>query len=249
MTALPGIHVLCEGYNDRDFLAEYLERSGWEAQRQTKSSSIFGNIAPGRFLFSRRSSPQQLLLTQCGGVRKIAHLAASLVKLRKTKPLALLLVDDADGIVDAETAAEEPLPKLLFELADILGEERPTSCTAELLGVRCAAVSWASAHEKAPGLPDQQTLERVIAAAFRERDSTSAAGVEKWLRDDEPPGESGPKAYAHSYFAKWLTQSMSTDFYRAVWREDALARPLREGVDACGLTERLAYLEADSAEP
>lgn len=242
MTSRLGLHVLCEGYNDRDFIAEYLERSGWEAKRSTKSSPVFGNIATGRFLFAKAESGQELLLTQCGGVSKIVPLAVSLLRLRETKPLALLLVDDEDDEFDTPGVPTGPTAlRRLIELADTLKEQRPTSCETELFGVRCASVSWRS-DLQSEGLPSQQTLERMVAAAFAERDEDAASGVEKWLKHDPPPGESGPKAYAHSYFAKWLARTNS-DFYRAVWREKSLEPLLRRGIEACGFAERLRYLE------
>lgn len=243
MSGRLGIHVLCEGYNDRDFIAAYLEHTGWLSHRR-RTSDTFGAISPGQFLFRRTNAVDspELLLRQCGGISNLVDVAKGLVKLAKTKHQALLLVDDLDDT--GTSGPKQASSRRLDALADALGLARPNGPHAELGEVRCAGVSWHTAASPGPGLPAAQTLERLISTAFATRDQAAAQGVEKWLRQDPPTGESGGKAYAHSYFAKWVARSTNTDFYRAIWRQADLAPLLERLVDGCGMKASLHYLSA-----
>lgn len=77
-----------------------------------------------------------------------------------------------------------------------------------------------------PGVPAQQVLERLVAGAVAEAWPGRGESVARWLADPPQPELAGPKHHALSYLAKWYAEHGYDDFFRALWRDDAVAGAL-----------------------
>lgn len=235
----PPIRLLCEGVSDRDFLAGYLLGRGWVSGRRKRPRSG-EQIGPGVHFYTRGREPtgQELFVHQTQGVDNMAAHGKTFLDQLNTKAVSLLLLHDDDT-----SAAAAPRERKLQQLAELMGEslQAKDGCTT-ISGARCAEVAWRTSDPAGTvGVPDKQTLERLICSAFAEADPSRAASVQQWL-EHEPRGSSGPKAHAYSFFAKYSARDDETDFFQGVWRNEALENLLRTRIDACGLGHALDFL-------
>ena len=87
---------------------------------------------------------------------------------------------------------------------------------------RVSLVRWDTRDVAAPGLPNQQTLERVVCAAIVAAYPPRGLSVQNWLKDrpDAPPA--GPKEFSWSHMAGWYAEHGCQDFFQQVWRDSAV---------------------------
>jgi hypothetical protein len=84
---------------------------------------------------------------------------------------------------------------------------------------KISLVRWEVADPKAPGLPDQQTLERLASAALAAVYPARAASVQRWLDARPIPPGADPKEHAWSYMAGWYAEQGCEAFYSNLWND------------------------------
>src|SRR5436309_2878174 len=68
---------------------------------------------------------------------------------------------------------------------------------------KVALVRWEASDPDGPGLPQQQTLERLVCAALIAAYPTRAKSVQDWLDSRPQPPGTHPKEHAWSHMAGW----------------------------------------------
>jgi len=81
---------------------------------------------------------------------------------------------------------------------------------------------------------------RLGPAAYPDR----GPAVDGWLAT-EPLAEITHKNYGYSYLAKWYAEHGADDFFRALWRDEAVAGQLRARLEKTGAWQTVASLVAD----
>jgi hypothetical protein len=97
-----------------------------------------------------------------------------------------------------------------------------------------ALVRWETNDKPAPGLPDQQTLERLVSAALVAAYPARAQPVQDWLVSRPAPPPADPKDHAWSYMAGWYAEHGCQDFYSNLWRDAAVASQLESRLRLSG---------------
>lgn len=234
--------ILCEGFDDRAFLAEWLVTLGCQEARQDPwkkavTTGQYGFTSPGgRFI---RVHP-------CNGKALLAEVAGHYIDLHGARPVSrLMLCFDAD----CEAPAFAPRAMVLQSVA----ARRSASPTADagavtVDGVDIVSIVWECDDPvELAGVPSKQSLERLVAASIVAAEPARGASVMGWLR--AAPEQAGPehKAHAYAYLAKWFATSGCEDFYRAVWRDPAIRTQLEARLGRAGSLQRLqALLDAQA---
>ncbi|NJL26977.1 MAG: hypothetical protein HC897_03390 [Thermoanaerobaculia bacterium] len=219
--------ILCEGYDDRSFWAGWLSEGlacRDPTNKGTKRISDAWNrpVKDGRFLFESPTGEKILIHPFHGRSRARQALGEYLDDVQAESPDLLVLSIDSDA---TETTGDNVPGRSLF---DQIVRERAGSTEISLVLWEC------NDPHPTPGVPEKQTLERLVSAAIRAAYAGRGEAVERWL-DAEPRAEStGPKSYGFSYLAKWYADQGADDFYRAIWRDPDVARELRSRLEASG---------------
>ena len=87
------------------------------------------------------------------------------------------------------------------------------------------------------GLPEQQTLERLVCASIVGAHGGRASPVETWLASRPAAPAPMAKSFAWSYMAGWYEDHGCEDFYRQVWREPQVRAELESRLRATGVWE------------
>jgi len=95
-------------------------------------------------------------------------------------------------------------------------------------------IRWEVNDPPAPGLPDQQTLERLVSAALAAAYPARAKSVQSWLdaRPDQP--RTDPKEHAWSYMAGWYAEKGCDAFYSNLWNDGLVAAELKSRLQSSG---------------
>jgi hypothetical protein len=238
--------ILCEGYHDRAFWTGWLEHLGCEnlgrprgARGRIRVVDPFGNpVTDGEFAF-RSKTGKFVRIVPCRGKDKVLPTAESRLKDREVKELVRLVVN-VDSDVDADGTSSAP-PAVSYQAVEALlrrfGEIEKTEHGDLLLdagGILVSLVRWEASDPPTPGLPNQQTLERLVSAALVAVYPDRGAAVQGWL-DGRPDGpDAGPKEFAWSHMAGWYAEEACEAFYRAVWRDSRVVGELEFRLRQCG---------------
>jgi hypothetical protein len=224
--------ILCEGFDDRAFLAEWLVALGCQEARQDPWKS---SVTRGQYGF-RALDGRFVRVHPCDGKSNLAEIAGTYVDRHPARPVSrLLLCFDAD----CPAPAVAPPGVVLQSLA----ARRTVDAAGRIDGVEVATLAWECDDPPGiPGVPLQQSLERLVAASIAAVEPARGASVRAWLT--AAPETAGPehKAHAYAYLAKWFAPSGCEDFYRAVWREPAIRAELEARLGRSGALARVRSL-------
>jgi len=95
-------------------------------------------------------------------------------------------------------------------------------------------VRWEAADKPQQGLPNQQTLERLVCAALLAAYPDRGGPVDAWLSSRPSPSDPGPKEHAWSYMAGWYADRGCQDVYSALWEDGKIAAGLETRLRASG---------------
>jgi hypothetical protein len=95
-------------------------------------------------------------------------------------------------------------------------------------------VRWEVSDPTAPGLPDQQTLERLACAALVAAYPPRAASVQGWLDGRPAPPTADPKEHAWSFMAGWHAEHGCEAFYSNLWHDPLVVAALRTRLQSSG---------------
>jgi hypothetical protein len=238
--------VLCEGYDDRSFWRGWLHHLGCvdpTEQGRRVVNDAWGRPVRGRGRFLFRAPSGSLVLVQPFHGRSNARDAVSehLGDRQPNKPVRVLLNLDCDAEDSADTSAEDQVRGIARDL----GARETEPGSYEIGGSLLHAVIWrCDDPAPAPGVPRQQTLERLAAASVQAAYPGRGPAVESWLAA-EPIGDLVARSFAHSYFAKWYARHGSGNFYEALWQDERVAAQLSARLEATGAARVVAAMVAD----
>jgi hypothetical protein len=237
------VHVLCEGFHDRDFLAgwfEFVARWNDPTHGGKRPVQLFGEerVPKGAFLFDGNAGGTRICLVPCGGREQLAQRFGKwLDEVSKLGPLTysdIVVVADGDHLAGDPTDPVESLVRQ--ELA-----KAGSPPTGELpwrhrsLGINFASMR-AGVVDDVVGLHEQECLERVVCAAFARAHPVRYRSMLDWLNGREEPSGSAQKAMNWSIMAGWFADQGPTDFLRrAIWNDLPMRGELGRVLAATGL--------------
>src|ERR1700687_1579832 len=203
--------VLCEGFHDRAFWDGLLTYLGCNSDGFKPGTPGFPALDPwgdpvrhGQFAY-RSNSGNFIRVRPCNGKSNVLQEARIRLTQRTTKRLVRLVIN-----VDVDTSAAglAPGPTGLRQ-QDVLQQvqENHPQASPNAAGkievdagiTKVALIRWEVKAPPARGLPDQQTLERLVSAALAAAYPLRAGAVQAWLdaRPNPPPPD--PKEHGWSY--------------------------------------------------
>lgn len=231
--------VICEGIDDRAFLAGWLRHLGCAkpttvtiGDREIVLDPWREEVSRGQFGFT---TPSGLFVrvVPAHGVAKRTALARRFLRERDIgKQLDQLVL-----VTDSDRPAPTVVPPNVGAYLELAREFDPDAGVVDgaivmIGGTRLQAIVWQTPDPPIPGVPDQQSLERLVCAALAEAYADRAAAVEQWLSDQRVGGNPEHKAHAWSYMAGWAAGAGCQDFYTKVWDDVAIATALQSRLTA-----------------
>jgi len=158
---------------------------------------------------------------------------------RDDKALTGLVINfDADARCDdAIPTARGPIEQSLHAMLRDVGEPRGNQHGGFTLDDGKTTISlacWQASDADQPGLPSQQTLERLVCAALVAAYPDRRSAVADWLDSRVGNLRAGPKEHVWSYMAGWYTEYGCEAFYRQIWKESPVAEELRSRLTDSG---------------
>lgn len=240
--------VLCEGYHDRAFWAGLLlflnctDPGIVPGGKRRMTKDIRGEtVTAGQFYYYTQTG-NGLRVVPCQGKDNILPTLDRFLTERGTKPFARLVVN-VDPDTDVANASnvttglrvQDVLRRVQQPKFDPLAQlDSNGEIVIDQGSSRVALVRWEVADAPGEGLPDQQTLERLVCAAMVAAYPQRGPHVQKWLdaRPDLPPFS--VKEFAWSHMAGWYAEHGCDDFYRCLWDDTAISVELKARLQASG---------------
>ena len=219
--------VLCEGFDDRAFWNGWLQHLGCRpAETATERRDEWGReVSKGRYLFYSPAG-DRILVEPYGGRSNLNRAVDAWMRDLATRPIRRLVLN-IDSDVDVEGAGPAAVGREPASLRDLIGRTNPN-------GVDLLPVVWECADPNAPGIPRQQTLERLVSAAIAAAYPGRGESVARWLVDPPAGDTESPKGHSLSYAAKWYASHGTEDFYAHVWRVPEVAAELQARLRVSG---------------
>lgn len=237
--------VFCEGFHDRAFWKGWLlglgcTDPGVPPPGATTRAPVFdpwnGPVTRGRFAF-RSPTGHFIQVSPCSGKTNILPLVRQRLKKHATEPVRHIIVnEDSDlpagafpGI--ATPASVEAVVKQFDPAATQVatGEWQLYGAT-----VTVSLVLWSAPDPPTDGVPNLQTLERLVAAAICAAHGGRGVAVRDWLASRPNPPSQDVKEFAWSYMAGWYAAMGGEGFYSSLWRDPAIATELQSRLQASG---------------
>ena len=238
--------VLCEGFHDRAFWDGWLTFLGCNSggfkpgTPGYPASDPWGDkVRGGQFAYHSKSG-SFVRVRPCNGKHNVLQEARIRLAQRATKPLLRLVIN-----VDVDTSAAGATPGSTgLRQQDVLHQVQQIDTGASLNAdgsinvdggaTLVALIRWVTSDPPAPGLPDQQTLERLVCAALVAAYPPRAKTVQDWLDARPNPPQIDPKEHAWSYMAGWYAGHGCEDFYANLWRDANLVHELESRLRSSG---------------
>ena len=238
--------ILCEGFHDRAFWDGWLTYLGCTNHGFKPGTAGFPAVDPwgdtvrgGQFAYHSKSR-NFVRLRPCNGKTKILQEARIRLTQRVTKRLERLVIN-VD--VDTSTSGRASGPTGLRQ-QDVLYQVQlidpsaflDTAGEIQLDGgaTKISLVRWEVSDPPAAGLPDRQTLERLVSAALVAAYPARATSVQNWLDLRPNPPPANQKQHAWSYMAGWYAEHGCEAFYSALWNDPRLVAELESRLKASG---------------
>jgi hypothetical protein len=240
-------YVLSEGYHDRAFWQGCLLNLGCKDPGvrpnglRAKIPDPFGDfVGGGHFAFHSKSGAFIRIVPALGKSR-IPDILQMRLRESVIKRLQRLVVNvDADDHADGSPAVE---PSLTIEQLEALVRKFDVNATSnadgdiEIYGgeTKVSLVRWRLPDPPTPGIPNQQTLERIICAALTAVYPNRGPAVQAWLNSRPDPPPTNPKEHAWSYLAGWHADTGSYEsFCSMLWDNALIVEQLRPRLEASG---------------
>jgi hypothetical protein len=234
--SLTETYILCEGYHDRAFWAGALLHLGCTdpgivdgGGRKRRSVLDPWNKIVGRGNFGYRTASDHFMrIVPAHGRSEVMKIGRERLESRRVQELSRLVLSvDSDLPVDGlgQDGATPTGPDLLNWVKAIdPGATLPDRKGDEVVladGTRVNLLRWRTADSaRRPGVPDKQTLERVLCEALVRAHPDRVEVVECWLKSRPMPPASDPKDHAFSYLAGWWAKTGSYESAIERWWED-----------------------------
>jgi hypothetical protein len=240
--------ILCEGYHDRAFWKGWLMHLGCTdpgvpGPGQTRRPVVYDPwntpVTGGQFAYHSRSSCF-IRVRPCGGKSNVLEAARIRLHERTAKQLLRLVINvDPDvSAAGAATGVTGLRRQDVEHLVRTFDASAAVNADGEIVvdggATKVALIRWEVSDPPARGLPDQQTLERLVSAALAAAYPPRATAVQDWL-DARPDRQApDPKEHAWSYMAGWYAEHGCEDFYAHLWRDAAVVRELEARLRSSG---------------
>jgi len=238
--------ILCEGYHDRAFWAGWLQYlrcvDPGEQPNRTVRVAIRDpwniTVSGGHFAFLSKSQ-RFVRIIPCHGKGNIRPTAKWRLRDRQDKALVYLVLNvDSDVSADDRTAgisqlSDDAVEQLLRDFG------HPKRLREGEFGLDDGAtvvsvVRWAALDDPAAGLPNQQTLERLVCAALAAAYPDRGPAVQGWIDSRPVAPDAGPKEFAWSHMAGWYAERACEGFYRGLWDDELVVTELESRLRECG---------------
>jgi hypothetical protein len=161
----------------------------------------------------------------CGGRSHVPEAARLRLRERASKPLVRLVINVDPDVPGAGTAGSATGLRLqdVLQLARVFDASAAINAAGEIDldggSTKVSLVRWEAADPPGPGLPDQQTLERLASAALVGAYPLRAKAVQDWLDARATAPAPDPKEHAWSYMAGWYAERGCEAFYSNLWQD------------------------------
>lgn len=233
--------ILCEGFLDRAFWAGWLDHLGCTipSHRGTVCDALGRPVRKGQYMYRSRTD-KFVRVVPCHGKSRIQPAARERLGQRRMRPRLTRLVINVDPDVDVSAPSAATGLTRRHVHAFVREFDRNATETADGNMVLddgdtlVSLVRWEANDAAASGLPNQQTLERLVCAAVVAAFPDRGPAVQTWLDSRPNAAQAGPKEFGWSYMAGWYADHGCEGFYRALWGEAVLAAQLKSRLQACG---------------
>lgn len=240
--------IFCEGYHDRAFWKGWLGHLGCTDPGspplgRTGRVPIYDpwntQVKGGQYAYRSRSG-QFIRVVPCQGKSNILPDARTRLRQRNSKALPRLVIN-VDSDLNARGQAVSP-SGLQRQSVEHMVRQLPSSPVINAAGdieldggtTTVSLVCWEVNDPPSTGLPDQQTLERLVCAALIAAYPLRATSVHQWLSTRPAPPGSDPKEYAWSYMAGWYAEHGCEDFYSYLWNDPQVVVELESRLRSSG---------------
>ncbi len=237
-------YILCEGYHDRAFWKGLLVHLGCVSQGmlgQVPKDPWSDPVRGGQFAFNS-SRGNFIRVVPAGGKAKLLPLSEIRLQQRVDKPLRFLVINsDSDSNADGTPSTTKEIAfnsvlQLSKKLDPDAQEVEKHLISLDKNTTRIISFPWWSQTPPLLGLPNQQTLERLICTAFAAAYPNRPAAVHNWLLSRPDPPASNPKEHAFSYLAGWHAETGSYEgFCESLWRDPKIATELCQQLQSQGV--------------
>ncbi|HET6246911.1 MAG TPA: hypothetical protein VFE47_04355 [Tepidisphaeraceae bacterium] len=243
--------VFCEGFHDRAFWKGWLSHLGCTdpgaqlptaSTRREVSDPWGGKVTRGRFAFNSPTG-HFIQVCPCGGKANIMPLVRQRLKKHTTEPARRIIInEDSDLAVGAP--ADLATPATVETVVRQFDASATQSATGEWqmyggsLGI--SLVLWNAGDPPTAGVPDFQTLERLVSAAICSAKGGRGTAIRDWLNSRPNPPPADPKEFAWSHMAGWYASSGGEAFYSNLWNDAAIATELQNRLRANGAWDIVA---------
>ncbi len=239
--------ILCEGFDDRSFWAGWLLHLGCiDPSNQGKKPVMdaWGRpVVKGRFLF-HTPADSCVILQPFQGRANARKAASEYLRGQVYLPDRLILNLDSDAENGDGAGARDVVRGIVKDFGGAV--ENAGDGPFDLDGVQVFTVIWECEDSNpTPGVPPKQTLERLVAAAIQAAYPERGPAVDAWLAAKPLPEKTTHKNYGYSYLAKWYAEFGADDFFRAIWRDEAVASQLGKRLENTGAWATVTNLVQD----
>ncbi len=233
--------ILCEGYYDRDFWAGWLESLGCPkpvpgSVHDTGGQPVSGHGHYGYWTKDRRF----IRIVPCHGKEILLSEARRRIEGRHVDPVPSRLV----LCVDPDTQAAGPTSVTGLRIADVerlvhaielsAAQSPDGDIDLDNGATKVSLVRWEVPDADAPGVPRQQTLERLACSALIAAYPARGPAIAAWLANRPDAAAAGPKAHAWSHMAGWYADLGCSAFYKNLWSDPKVVQELESRLKACG---------------
>jgi hypothetical protein len=238
--------VLCEGFHDRAFWDGWLTLLGCNSSGFKPGTPGAPGVDPwglkvGHGQFAYRSKSSRFVRVQhCKGRGNVLRLARLRLIERNTKRLERLVINvDVDiSVAGGASSATGLRQQDVLHQVQQVDPHASISASGDISvdggATKVSLVRWETGDAPGPGLPHQQTLERLVCAALAAAYPARAAPVQNWLDARPVPPTTDPKEHAWSYMAGWYADHGCDAFYLNLWKDAIVVDQLEARLRASG---------------
>lgn len=246
--------ILCEGFHDRAFWDGWLTHLGCNSRGFKPGTPGYPALDPwkdpvrgkGQFAYWSKSG-SFVRLRPCSGKSNILREAVIRLNQRGTKRLLRLVIN-----IDVDTTVSGTPGATGLRQQDVLHQVQQIEPSASLNSfgeieldngaTKVSLIRWEVSDPVAAGIPDQQTLERLVSAAQAAAYPTRATSVQNWLSSRPSPPQPDPKEHAWSYMAGWYAEQGCEAFYSNLWSDPRIVAELQSRLQTSGAWQIVAML-------
>jgi len=232
--------ILCEGPHDQAFWEGWLENFDIKSLPEEQRTSFHTQVRSLKYESSRREHALQSGTGDFVGVRPVdgnsflvqnlKSLLRNNSKMRPATSLSNVVINLDPDTVEGDRQTGVRLPDVLRQVQEIdpTAQEQNGEILAFDGNCRIQLVRWEVAGETPTGVPQKQTLERLVCTALQRAYPVRASEVAVWLASRSDAPTPTPKSFAWSYMAGWYEDHGCIDFYKDVWRDRTVAAELEQ---------------------